>query len=126
MDPKFLEEIRQFSAKMRLHLAKRIVHHLSQKRGGSVPNISTHCKFFNHRPAHIRRSILCSGGGIWEPCTDFQLCLHIKPPSIKEYQEPTEIDLEIIIHKEIMCVDRPVIKRKRGRPRKDPIWKDIL
>ena len=126
MDPILLEELRQLSRKIKLQITKKIVHNLSQRKGGSVPNLTTHCKFFCQRPPQLRHSVLCSGGDLWEPCSDFQLCLSIRPTAAKEYQEPEEISLEITIHEEIMCIDRPVIKRKRGRPRKNPVWKDVL
>ena len=76
---------------------------LSAKRGGSVKGISGHCRWLRHRPVFLSKSILCSGGEFWKPCSDLTKCRGISPPL--QYLKPLVIDVfeeviqEVIQHK---------------------------
>jgi hypothetical protein len=89
-------------------------HNLSTKKGGTVPEIKTHCRFLQYRPVLIHKSILCSGDGIWEPCPDFELCKNLPPPPVNIYLEPlvTEV-FDTAIREESQ-----IQKKKHGRPPK--------
>ena len=61
---------------------------LAEKKGGSVPNLTTHCRLLHHRPLFLKSSLLCSGDKFWEPCPDLELCKKLAPPPIKELVIP--------------------------------------
>lgn len=68
-------------------------HNLSAKKGGTVPDLKTHCRFLHYRPVLIHKSILCSGGFIWDPCPDFEICKNLDPPPSHSYLEPLVTDV---------------------------------
>jgi hypothetical protein len=55
-------------------------NNLSEKHGGLVSNISTHCRWLHERPLLLERSTLCTGGRYWTPCPDLHICKNLPPP----------------------------------------------
>lgn len=46
---------------------------LSRKRGGGA-DCRSYCMMYEHPPTIRGLSLLCSGGGLWPACTDYETC----------------------------------------------------
>lgn len=85
---------------------------LSSTRGGDVPELQTHCKFLQHRPLMLRRSILCSGDRYWPPCPDLDKCKALPPPSPSMVLEYIPSDTTLWDNGEIVVPERNKPRRK--------------
>ena len=52
---------------------KKVYHCLGKKYGGEVA-CRSYCTMYEAPPLLREVNLLCSGGGIWPPCPDLDLC----------------------------------------------------
>lgn len=64
---------------------------LAAKHGGQAQLKRGYCRIFLTRPEFLSERLPCTGGGIWEPCPDRQLCeANRHRPQRRQVRQPGE------------------------------------